>query len=72
MITKKQRPKEQTVDQATPPPARFGRDALIYTTTPAAAVCARCDEPIAQDEPAVAVPGLRRRGLAHEGCIRDI
>lgn len=54
------------------PPSRFGRDALVYTTAPAATVCARCDEPITKGEPAVSVPGLYRRGLAHESCVRHI
>lgn len=63
----------QAEDQAVPPPPpAFGRDALVYTTAPAATVCARCDEPIDQNEPAVSVPGLHRRGLAHRGCIAEI
>lgn len=56
----------QAKDQATPtPPAGFDRNALVYTTAPAATVCARCNEPIVEDEPAVSVPGLYRRGFAH-------
>lgn len=54
------------------PASRFGRDALVYTTAPAATVCARCDESITKGEPAVSVPGLYRRGLAHQRCVTDI
>jgi len=50
-------------------PSRFGRDALVHTTAPADTVCARCDEPIAAGEPTVSVPGLYRRGLAHQTCV---
>lgn len=37
---------------------------------PAAAVCCRCDEPIA-DPTAVNVPGLRARGWSHRTCLPD-
>lgn len=59
----------QANDQTTVRRAGFGRDALVHTTAPAGAVCARCDEPIAAGEPAVSVPGLYRRGLAHPTCV---
>lgn len=49
--------------------ARLSRNAFVHTTAPADAVCARCDEPIALSSPAVSVPGLHRRGLAHEHCV---
>lgn len=62
-------PDQQVRHNPADPPSRFGRDALVYTTAPAATVCARCDEPITKGEPAVSVPGLYRRGLAHQTCI---
>lgn len=49
--------------------ARLGRNAFVHATAPVGAVCARCDEPIARSSPAVSVPGLYRRGLAHEDCV---
>lgn len=52
-------------------PARFGRDALVHTTAPTDTICARCDEPIPAGEPAVSVPGLYRRGMAHPTCVPD-
>ena len=55
--------------EKTTQPAPLGRGAFVYTTAPGQTVCARCDEPIAQGEPAVSVPGLYRRGLAHQGCV---
>lgn len=60
----------QAEDQATATDrAPFGRDAFVHITTPADAVCARCDEPIPAGEPAVSVPGLYRRGMAHPTCV---
>lgn len=60
---------DQANDPAAARPAMFGRDALVHTTARADAVCARCDEPIAVGESAVSVPGLYRRGLAHQTCV---
>ncbi|GAB3930638.1 hypothetical protein GCM10011575_47470 [Microlunatus endophyticus] len=50
-------------------PTPLSRGAFVYTTAPGETVCARCDEPITKGEPAVSVPGLYRRGLAHQGCV---